>query len=459
MRYSPPDKTFFDNLKKVGIPVSLQALLFSLLGVTDILMVSQLGEAATAAVGVGNRIFFFNLIVIFGVSGALSVLASQYFGAQNSQGVRITLAQTLVLATAITLPFSLWYSLDSLSVVSIVSDDITYANLASEYLWITASVLVCSAVCVPIESALRSIGNSKLPTQISIYAIALNLLLNALLIFGLFGFPELGVVGAAIGTAASRAFQAALLSYLFIVRHREFVPRKKDIKLALTPHHLKRFLSIGLPLLIHDSAWAAGILIYNILIGQLGVSELAIIAFLTPIETALSSIFLGFAVGSSVILANEIGAHKYQRVQQTCWWYIGLSSFLALLIAICFWLLEPYIHYLLTLALEDNARLATNTFIVIVFSMTLRVLNMVAIGGVLKSGGDIKYTIFIDTFCQWCIGIPLVYYTGLVLGWELPWVMATLMIEEVAKMILATRRIQSGKWINNLVDDELVMQS
>ena len=453
MRYTTPDRTFYQNLIKIGLPVSLQSMLFALLGVTDILMVSQLGEAATAAVGVGNRIFFFNLIVVVGVSGAISVLASQYFGAKNMEGVRITLFQSLFVAVLITAPFSAWYLIDSTRVVSFVSDSSAYITLASDYLWITASTLICTAICVPLESALRAVGEAKLPTQVSIYAIILNVILNTLLIFGLFGFPELGVVGAAIGTAASRLFQTVLLTRIVIKRFPDLIPTRDNILQAKSPLHRQRYLKIGVPMIVHDAAWAGGILFYNVLIVQMGVTELAIISLLAPIESVLFSAFLGFAVAASVILANEIGAKQYRRVEQTAWWYVFISTSAALLIAIICFIAKPVLFDLISLTPISDPIMATNTFVVMIFAMVLRVFNMVAIGGVLKSGGDINYSIFIDLFGQWAVGIPLAYFTGLVLGWPLEWIIAIVMLEEVTKIFLSTRRIRSKKWINNLVQD------
>ena len=459
MRHTTPDRTFYQNLIKIGLPVSLQSMLFSLLGVTDILMVSQLGEAATAAVGVGNRIFFFNLIVVVGVSGAISVLASQYFGAKNMDGVRITLFQSLFIAVLITVPFSAWYMIDSTRVVAFVSDSSAYITLASDYLWITASTLICTAVCVPLESALRAVGEAKLPTQVSIYAIILNVILNTLLIFGLFGFPELGVVGAAIGTAASRLFQTVVLTRIVIKRFPDLIPTRDNMLQAKSPLHRQRYLKIGFPMIIHDAAWAGGILFYNVLIGQLGVTELAIISLLAPIESVLFSVFLGFAVAASVILANEIGAKQYRRVEQTAWWYVFISTSAALLIAITCFLAKPVLLNLISLTPISDPSMATNTFVVMIFAMVLRVFNMVAIGGVLKSGGDINYSIFIDLFGQWGVGIPLAYFTGLVLGWPLEWIIAIVMLEEVTKIFLSTRRIRSKKWINNLVQEEPITVS
>ena len=154
--YRHLDKDFWQKLLRIGLPVSLQTMLFSLLGVVDIFMVNQLGDAATAAVGVGNRIFFFNLIMVAGISGALSVLASQYFGAGDFIGIRRVLAQSWALSILAIIPFVLIYTLVPESVVSVVASDPDYIRLATDYLWITGASLIGTAIVVPLESALRS---------------------------------------------------------------------------------------------------------------------------------------------------------------------------------------------------------------------------------------------------------------------------------------------------------------
>ncbi|MFA0730004.1 MATE family efflux transporter, partial [Vibrio sp. 10N.222.48.A4] len=316
-------------------------MLFSLLGVVDIFMVNQLGDSATAAVGVGNRIFFFNLIMVSGISGAVSVLASQYFGAGDFNGIRRTLAQSWALSIFAIIPFVFIYTLAPESVVSVVASDPDYVRLATDYLWITGASLIGTAVVVPLESALRSVGEAKLPTKISIWAIIVNAILNALLIFGLFGFPELGVVGAAIGTTVSRFFQTIALLVMARKHYPHLFPTLSNWRDALLPKHRKKYFTVAIPMLVHDTAWAGGILIYNVIVGQMGVGELAIISLLSPVESILISAFLGFAVAASIILGNEIGAKNYQRVENTAWGYVLVSCGLAALLALMCFIAKP----------------------------------------------------------------------------------------------------------------------
>lgn len=451
--YRHLDKEFWHKLIQIGLPVSLQTMLFSLLGVVDIFMVNQLGDAATAAVGVGNRIFFFNLIMVSGISGAVSVLASQYFGAGDFNSIRRTLAQSWALSVFAIIPFVLVYILAPESVVSVVASDPDYVQLATDYLWITGASLIGTAIVVPLESALRSVGEAKLPTKISIFAIVINAILNALLIFGLFGFPELGVVGAAIGTIVSRFVQTIALLLLAKTHYPQLFPTTDNWRDAIIAKHRKKYLTIAMPMLIHDTAWAGGILIYNVIVGQMGVGELAIISLLSPVESILISAFMGFAVAASIILGNEIGAKNYRRVENTAWGYVLVSCGLAILLALLCFVSKPVIVYLIDLTHLELKETAVNVTLVIALGMILRVFNMVGIGGVLKSGGDINYSIFIDLFGQWAIGIPLAYFTALVLGWPLEWVLLIVLIEELVKIGLTSQRIQSKKWINNLIEE------
>ncbi|TXZ08059.1 MATE family efflux transporter [Vibrio mimicus] len=447
------DRPFWQKLLQIGLPVSMQSMLFSLLGVVDIFMVSQLGESTTAAVGVGNRIFFFNLIVIVGASGAVSVLAAQYFGAGNLDGVRRTLAQSWMMAIVLTLPFALIYTLIPETIVALVADEPRYVAQATDYLWVTGISLFCTALVVPLEGALRSIGEAKLPTRVSIFAIIVNAILNALLIFGLFGFPELGVLGAGLGTTLSRLFQTALLFVLVKRRYAHLLPNRNHWQESVQRRHRQRYLTVAWPMLIHDSAWAAGLLVYNVIVGQLGVSELAIISLLAPIESVLISAFLGFAVAASIILGNEIGAQNYQRVENTAWWYVITSCSLALLLALLCMAAKPLLAWVISHSPLENHQLALNVCLVMAFGMVFKVFNMVGIGGVLKSGGDIRYSIFIDLFGQWAVGIPLAYLTGIVWGWPLHWVLMIIWLEELVKMGLTAQRISSKRWINNLVSE------
>ncbi|MCG7499999.1 MATE family efflux transporter [Vibrio sp. Of7-15] len=448
------DRNFWQKTWRLAIPVSLQSMMFAVLGLVDIMMVSQLGEEAVAAVGVGNRIFFFNLLLIVGVSGAVGVLASQYFGAGRMDGVRKTLAQSWVLAIVLTLPFMMLYLFLPREIVSFVTDNTTYIEYAEVYLFITGATILTPALVIPLESALRSVGHARVPTIIGLLAVVLNAALNALLIFGLFGLPEMGVMGAALGTSISRVVQTIMLFWITKRSYNDILPKQEDWIAAKKKSARDKYCSVAWPMVLHDAGWAVGILVYNIIVGRLGVSELAIISLLAPIEGVLISAFIGFSVAASTILGHELGAENYQRAWYQSWWLVFVSAFLALLVGIICAVFNEHIRVLLEKANVPDVTMALKVTLVLAFGLALKVYNMVGIAGVLRSGGDIKYSIFIDLFAQWAVGIPLAFYTGLYLGWPLHWVMLIILSEEVVKVLLTTQRIRVKRWLNNLVNDD-----
>ncbi|WP_318516634.1 MATE family efflux transporter [Photobacterium leiognathi] len=451
---SSVDKTFWQKTWRLALPVSLQSMLFAVLGLVDVIMVSQLGESQVAAVGIGNRIVFFNFLLIVGVSGAVGVLAAQYFGAGKMEGVRRTLLQSWVCAILLTLPFAVAYRVFPEQIVSLVSDDPSFVKHAHDYLYISGWTIIFVAIVVPLESALRAIGEAKMPTYVGLLAVVVNAVLNALLIFGLYGFPEMGLAGAALGTTISRAAQTVVLLVVTYISYKKVLPKVEDIEPARTPKARKRYFTVAWPMIIHDGAWAMGVLVYSIIFAKLGVTELAIISLLSPIEGVLISAFFGFSVAAATILGHELGAENYQRAFHQSWSFLVISVSIAFIMGVSIWFSSGLVGEWLAKANTPNLDLSLNVTLVLALGMFLKVFNMVGIGGVLRSGGDIKYSIFIDIFGQWGIGIPLAILTGLVLGWPLHWVLIAILAEEVVKVGLTTYRIYGRKWLKNLVNED-----
>ena len=452
-RYSV-DKTFWQKTWRLALPVSMQSMLFSLLGLVDVIMVSKLGESQVAAVGIGNRIFFFNLLLVVGVSGAVGILAAQYFGAGKMEGVRRTLLQSWVCAIFLTLPFAVAYRVFPEQIVSLVNNQSDFIHYARDYLYVCGWSIIFTAIVVPLESALRAVGEAKMPTYVGLVAVIINGVLNALLIFGLYGFPEMGVAGAALGTTISRGAQTVILLFITYKTYKKVLPTQEDIEPASNAKARKRYFNVAWPMIVHDGAWAMGVLVYSVIFAKLGVTKLAIISLLSPIKAVLISAFIGFAVAASTILGHELGAENYQRAFHQSWFFLALSVSIAFVLGVSIWLSSGLFGEWLAKAQAPNLEMSLNVTLVMALGMFLKVFNMVGIGGVLRSGGDIKYSIFIDLFGQWAIGIPLAILTGIVLGWPLHWVLVAILVEEVVKVGLTTYRIYGRKWLKNLVKDD-----
>ncbi|MGI9274322.1 MAG: MATE family efflux transporter [Endozoicomonas sp.] len=445
------DRHFFRKLWQLALPVSLQSMMFSLLGLIDILMVGQLGETSVAAVGLGNRIFFFNLILTAALGSGMSVLASQFIGAGDTNGLRRTLCQALFSSMVISLPFIALYLLFPREILGLASDDPELLNQATDYLIITAPSIVCTAIVVPLEAALRSSNDARSPTRIGFLAILVNVALNYVLIFGALGFPELGVAGSAWGTTLSRVFQTVVLLWFIRDSRRHLIPARKEILAAFRKVELFRYYRISLPMILQDGLWSFGLIVYSLIYASIGINELAVMSAISSIEAILISLFIGFGVGCSIIIGQELGASRFEKAWKQGWFMLLMSPVLALMIGLVLILFKSQVVSLFGQFDGNTLTIAEQVMIASGLGLAIRVINLVGIIGILRSGGDVGATVVINTSAMWIVGIPLAWYAATQLGMPLYVVYICSLCEELSKSILVLWRVVSRRWLKNLV--------
>ena len=450
---SSPTREFLHNLWQLALPISLQSMMFSLLGLIDIFMVSLLGETEVAAVGMGNRIFFFNLIVIAAFGSGMSILAAQYIGARNMDGVRRILVQTVMAALVTTTPFVIGYLFSPDQVMSLVSDDPTLNALGSSYLVITAPSFFFVAITVPLEALLRTNSDAKTPTRVGFITILLNVLFNYLLIYGHFGFPALGVAGSAWGTSISRFIQVALLIYYIRAVRPTLLPVRDDLLQCKNRRHWGQYIGICFPMLLQDGLWSFGLVLYNLLFAQMGVAELAVMSAISSVESVLISLFIGFAIGASIILGKQLGANQFEQAWRQSHLFLLAAPAFALLIGFITLVFNSQIVRLFGEFDSATLKMASQVLMIAGFGLTVRVVNLTGIVGILRSGGDVKATATINIIGMWVVGLPLTWLA--VNYWHLPLYLVFIctLMEEATKAVLVLYRVLARYWLKNLNTD------
>ena len=450
---SSPTGKFLRNLWQLALPISLQSMMFSLLGLIDIFMVSRLGETEVAAVGMGNRIFFFNLIVIAAFGSGMSILAAQYMGARNMDGVRRILVQTIMAALVTTTPFVIGYLLVPDTIMGLVSDDPALIVQGSSYLVVTAPSFFFVAITIPFEALLRTNNDAKTPTRIGFITILLNVLFNYLLIYGHFGFPALGVAGSAWGTAISRFIQMALLLYYIRVVRPALQPVKADLLQSQQRRHWAKYISICLPMLLQDGLWAFGLVLYNLMFAEMGVAELAVMSAISSVESVLISLFIGFAIGTSIILGKQLGAGEFDQAWKQSRLFLLAAPAIALVIGFITLIFNNQIVQLFGELDSETLKMASRVLMVAGFGLSLRVINLTGIVGILRSGGDVKASAAINIIGMWCVGLPLTWAAVNYWHWPLYLVFACTLTEEATKAVLVLYRVLARYWLKNLNTD------
>jgi putative MATE family efflux protein len=438
---------FMKRMLALAIPIAIQTLLTSSLHMVDSIMVGQLGVESIAAVGVGNKITTVLILVLQGFGTGAAIFASQYWGKRDTRGIRKILILTVgtvsifsILFTAITLLFTE-------QMIGIFSDDPEVVALSKGFLQIMAISYLVTGLTVVFSTVLKAMGEVKLPLYISILAIIINTGLNYLLIFGNFGFAEMGVEGAAIGTLIARIIQTSLL-FILIAKSLQLsvITRDELFDWSL----MKRYFVITIPSIINHTAWTLGETSYFWVYAQMGTNQLSAVTLVDPLLFMFMALFIGLSDASMVMVGNNIGAHKEDLAFRDAKYFLLLTAVLSVFAGIGVVLLAPW--FLTFYNINDEvAAFANNVLIVYAFLLLGKMLNMVNNIGILRAGGDTKFVLYVDMIGVWLIGFPLALAGAFWLSLPIWAVFALANSHEYIRVVLGIRRTFSKKWMRNVV--------
>lgn len=444
------NKVFWFSVLSLALPVAAQMLLQSVLGMADVVMVGNLGSAAVAAVGLAAKIHFLLLVLMSGFATGCSVLIAQYVGAKDFASCQRTLAVTLLVGLGVILPFTLLFAFGSPIWVSWINPDAEVTRLAAQYLVITAPVLLIMQVIVTYEASLRALGQTGMPLVAGIISALVNIVMNYALINGHWGFPAMGVAGAAWGTVIARIVQLAFILIWLYARKHGFALGLTALRMGLDKVHVKRYVAFALPLVVNYAVWALGNSVYHVVTGFAGTEALAVMGVIVPIESAFFALFVGLANASAVLIGRELGANSQEEAWRLYKFFDRLTLTLVIIFSVGLYFLRPYILLIFDQLDATSAQLLQDTLAVFCLFVWLKVFNMIRIIGVLRAGGDNRFCLITDTIVMWLIGLPI--YTAAVFFGNFWFVIlyALMFLEDACKFIPVIRRIGSRKWMKNL---------
>lgn len=444
------NKVFWFSVLSLALPVAAQMLLQSVLGMADVVMVGNLGSAAVAAVGLAAKIHFLLLVLMSGFATGCSVLIAQYVGAKDFASCQRTLAVTLLVGLGVILPFTLLFAFGSPIWVGWINPDAEVTRLAAQYLIITAPVLLIMQIIVTYEASLRALGQTGMPLVAGIISALVNIVMNYALINGHWGFPAMGVAGAAWGTVIARVVQLAFILIWLYARKHGFALGWSALRMGLDKVHIERYVAFALPLVVNYAVWALGNSVYHVVTGFAGTEALAVMGVIVPIESAFFALFVGLANASAVLVGRELGANSQAEAWRLYKFFDRLTLMLVIIFSVGLYFLRPYILLIFDQLDATSAQLLQDTLAVFCLFVWLKVFNMIRIIGVLRAGGDNRFCLITDTIVMWLIGLPI-YIAAVFFGnfWFVI-LYALMFLEDACKFIPVIRRIGSRKWMKNL---------
>jgi len=442
------DPEYFSEVKKIAVPIIIQQLMFSGLNLLGVVFVGQKGDASVAAVGLAGQVAFLLNLVHFGIISGAAMFTAQFWGRRDVPNLRRVLGLCLMLALSASLIFFVLSQFFSSQILRIYSKDVAVIELGTSYIRTFSWTFIFFAITFSYSFVMRSTGDVKTPSIISVAALILSTFLSYSLILGRFGFPELGIQGAAVAAVIARLLECITLLLAIYAGKSPVAASLRE----LTDFDAKFFGKVikpMLPVMLNELLWALGITTYNIIYGRMGTSSYAAMNIVSTIEQMAFVLFIGISNATSVLVGNRIGAGKEDEAYVYAGRSLGLGIVGGILIGLLLQLVKGPVLSLYKVSPEviENAGHVIN---VITFFLWIRVNNMTIVVGILRAGGDTRFSLFLDGIIIWLVGVPMAYLGANV--WHLPVYLVYLcaMSEEVAKWFLGIARYRSKKWINNL---------
>jgi putative MATE family efflux protein len=442
------DREFYKTLFAIAVPIMLQNLINSLVNVLDTVMIGRLGTVEIAAVGLGNNVFFFYMIILFGNCSGGAVFIAQFWGKRDIGGIRKTVGLCCVLSFIIGGIFTLAAALIPDRIMGIYSADGAVIGAGARYLRYLAPSFLPFALAQVLVLSLRSIEQVKTPMTTTVIALSINAVLNWFLIFGVGPFPALGVAGAALATTISRYAEALLL--LGISRRKRF-PLIGPLRemCAFNRAFISRFARIVSPILANEFAWSLGVAMQNIIFARTHTDAIAAFNITGTVSQLTWVLFIGLGNGVGVLIGKKIGEGDHPGARNYALRIIFFAPLASLGAAAA---LIP-ISYLTPLIFKVNAAVlhtASQMLFILALMYPCRAFNMSMVVGICRAGGDTVFCAVYDVAFMWLIALPAAAAASFI--FHVPFWLCYLLLlsEELFKMAAGIWRFRSGKWLHDV---------
>ncbi len=457
MRKFIGDRAFYGRLLAITVPIMIQSGITNFVSLLDNIMVGRVGTEQMSGVAIVNQLLFVFYLCIFGGFAGAGIFTAQYYGCGDNEGIRNTVRYKiwlgLILVAGAFIVF-LGYGRELIQLYLNGKEDggdpaaALYYGMG--YLRIILIGLPAFALVQVYANTLRECGETVVPMTAGLVAVFVNLVFNYLLIYGKFGFPELGVNGAAIATDLSRFVEMAIV-VIWTHTHQlkcKFV--KGLYKTILLPGaQIKKYFITGSPLLINEALWSMGMAVLAQCYSTRGLYVVAGQNISSTISNVFNVVFFAMGDAVAIIVGQHLGAGDYERAKDEDRKIIAFSIFVATLVAVIVFVTAPFFPLLYNTAPEAR-RIAMHFLMAqAIFTPQMGLLHTTYF--TLRSGGRTVITFLFDSFFMWVVSVPLAFVLSRFTDLYVIWIFVALQMSEWIKCIVGVVLVKKGIWIKNIV--------
>ena len=434
-----------NEIIRLALPMALQQFMTALVGACDAIMLGKLSQNAMSAVSLATQVtFVFNLFMYAFVTGE-NMFVAQYYGKGDYKGISKIFSLVTKACGVVAVIFLIGTFFFPRQIMAVLTNEEELITLGSEYLRVIGISYLLSSIAQTFLAIMKNCNAVNVSTLINSVMVSLNIILNAVFIFGLFGCPEMGIRGAAVATVLATVVQVVWsVGYV--------LGRIQSVKLNL--HRCEReitshFWQKAIPLLINNLAWGIGFSMYSVVMGHLGTDAVAANGIANISKNLIVCFCLGLGNAGSIIVGNRLGANRLEEAKEAGGLLTRTAIIAGILSGLVLIILSPFITRMVDLTPTACGYLQ-KMLLICSYYIAGKSVNCMTIGGIFAAGGDSKFGMLCDSITLWCITVPLGCICAFILKLPVMVVYFVLNLDEIIKLPVVYKHYKKYKWIKNL---------
>lgn len=441
------DKRFNRKLVQLTLPITLQSLMLALVAAADALMLGKVNQDAMAAVSLATQIQFVQNMLLWAIVGGIGILGAQYWGKRDKRVLGEIFGLSVRESFLVSAVFFAGCYFFPEKLMLLFARDPILINTGAEYLKVASWSYLLTGVSQCYLAIMRVSEHASRSAWISSGVVILNIILNAIFIFGLLGVPPMGVRGAALATLIARVVE--LLWCIITTFEKTFIPLK--VRTLFTFNRILEldFWRYSLPILASCLLWGIGFTAYTAIMGHMGRDAAAANSIAAVVRDLMCCLCNGVAGSCGILIGNELGAGKLRRGRLygdraiILAFLIGLFSTAIILVSI------PFISSFMKLT-DQAHEYMIGMFVILSVYMIGRCVCTVVINGIFSSGGDTLFDMYSLIVCMWCIALPCAFSGAFYFHLPVLVIYGCTCLDEVGKIPWLVHHYRKYKWVKNI---------
>ena len=441
------ETSFRKKLISLILPMTLQNFVFALVPVSDAIMLLFLSQDSMAAVSLATQVVLVLTLFTMTITAGGSMFAAQYWGKGDNKSIEKVFGYMFALSLPVVIVFFCCGMFMPEGVMRVFTNEPELIANGIPYIRIASFSYVFMTFASVFETLLKNVGFVKECTIASVVIVFLNIILNAILIFGLLGAPRMGSAGAALATTISNGV-GFLLCIIFILRLKIRNIFRADLDLR------QRFSKYTLPYLLNSLLWGFGFTMITVIMGHLGSDAAAANGIAAIVKDLVSCLCYAIAGGSVIIIGNELGANRLEKAKEYGDKLFKITVISGIILGLIAAVSAPLVLYFVNLT-ETAEHYLFIMLLMCSYYILGRSINSTLISGIFSAGGDTKFGFICDTVTMWAFIVPLGYIAAFKLNLPVMVVYFILNLDEIIKIPVVIAHYKKYKWVKNIINEEV----